>query len=76
MGTASIFVRSLFWLSDLKLLDNEVATRSCNKKLKLQFHKVKLEMQSLSYVGPNQTVWRWCTFKRLLDIQKSHNVII
>ena len=30
-----------------------VATRSCNKKLKLPFHKSKLGMQSLSYVGPS-----------------------
>ena len=33
--------------------DNEVATRSCNKKLKLPSRKSKLGMQSLSYVGPS-----------------------
>ena len=33
--------------------DNEVATRCCNKKLKLPFRKSKLGMQSLSYVGPS-----------------------
>ena len=33
--------------------DNGVATRSCNKKLKLIFRKSKLGMQSLSYVGPS-----------------------
>ena len=33
--------------------DNGVATRSCNKKLKLLFRKSKLGMQSLSYVGPS-----------------------
>ena len=31
--------------------DNEVATSSCNKKLKLTFRKSKLGMQSLSYVA-------------------------
>ena len=35
--------------------DNEVATRCCNKKLKLPFCKLKLGMQSLSYVGPS--IW-------------------
>ena len=33
--------------------DNGAATRCCNKKLKLPFHKSKLGMQSLSYVGPS-----------------------
>ena len=33
--------------------DNGVATRCCNKKLKLSYRKSKLEMQSLSYVGPS-----------------------
>ena len=33
--------------------DNGVATRCCNKKLKLPFRKSKLGMQSLSYVGPS-----------------------
>ena len=33
--------------------DNGVATRCCNKKLKLPFCKSKLGMQSLSYVGPS-----------------------
>ena len=33
--------------------DNGVATRCCNKKLKLPFHKPKLGMQSLSYLGPS-----------------------
>ena len=32
---------------------NGVATRSCNKKLKLPSRKLKLGMQSLSYVGPS-----------------------
>ena len=32
---------------------NGVATRSCNKKLKLPSCKSKLGMQSLSYVGPS-----------------------
>ena len=31
--------------------DNGVATRCCNKKLKLPFRKLKLGIQSLSYVG-------------------------
>ena len=31
--------------------DNGVATRCCNKKLKLYFRKSKLGMQSLSYAG-------------------------
>ena len=33
--------------------DNGVATRYCDKKLKLPFRKSKLGMQSLSYVGPS-----------------------
>ena len=33
--------------------DNGIATRFCNKKLKLTFRKTKLEMQSLSYVEPS-----------------------
>ena len=33
--------------------DNGLATRSCNKKLKLPFRMSKLEMKSLSYVGPS-----------------------
>ena len=33
--------------------DNGVATRCCNKKLKLPFPKSKLGMQSLTYVGPS-----------------------
>ena len=33
--------------------DNDVATRSCNKILKLPSGKSKLGMQSLSYVGPS-----------------------
>ena len=33
--------------------NNGVATRSCNKKLKLPSRKSKLRMQSLSYVGPS-----------------------
>ena len=33
--------------------DNGVATRCCNKKLKLSFRKSKLGMQSLSHVGPS-----------------------
>ena len=33
--------------------DNGVATRSCNKKLKLPFRKSKLGMQSLLYLGPS-----------------------
>ena len=33
--------------------NNGVAMHSCNKKLKLPFHKSKSGMQSLSYVGPN-----------------------
>ena len=33
--------------------DNRVATRCCNKKLKLPLRKSKLGMQSLSYVGPS-----------------------
>ena len=32
-------------------VDNGVATHFCNKKLKLSFRKLKLGMQSLSYVG-------------------------
>ena len=32
--------------------DNGIATCCCNKKLELPFHKLKLGMQSLSYVGP------------------------
>ena len=35
--------------------NNGVATCCCNKKLKLPFHKSKLGMQSLSYVGPR--IW-------------------
>ena len=34
---------------------NGVATRCCNKKLKIPFRKSKLGMKSLSYVGP--TTW-------------------
>ena len=37
----------------LQFNDNRVATRCCNKKLKLPFRKSKLGMQSLSYVGPS-----------------------
>ena len=33
--------------------DNGVATRCCNKKLKLPFRKSKLGMQSLLYAGPS-----------------------
>ena len=33
--------------------DNGVATCYCNKKLKLPFRRLKLGMQSLSYVGPS-----------------------
>ena len=33
--------------------DNGIVTCCCNKKLKLPFRKMKLGMQSLSYVGPN-----------------------
>ena len=33
--------------------DNGVATRSCNKKMKLSNRKSKLGMQSLSNVGPS-----------------------
>ena len=33
--------------------DNGVAMHFCNKQLKLPFRKFKLEMQSLSYVGPS-----------------------
>ena len=33
--------------------ENDVITRSSNKKLKLPFRKTKLEIQSLSYVEPN-----------------------
>ena len=33
--------------------DNGIATRCCDKKLKLPFRKTKLGMQSLSYVGPS-----------------------
>ena len=32
---------------------NGVAMHSCNKKLKLHFHRSKLGMQSLSHVGPS-----------------------
>ena len=35
--------------------NNGVATCCCNKKLKLPFHKSKLGMQSLSYIGPS--IW-------------------
>ena len=45
----SDYFNEVFYLVD----DNGVATRSCNKKLKLSFCKLKLEMQSLSYVGPS-----------------------
>ena len=56
---------------------NDVATRSCNKKLKLRFGKSRLRMQSLSYVGPStwnkltnnlKTKTSVCSFKR--DIKK------
>ena len=43
----------LFFCSILSSDDNGVATRSCNKKLKLPFRNSKLEMQSLLYVGPS-----------------------
>ena len=33
--------------------DYGVAMHSCNKKLKLPFHKSKLGMQILSYIGPS-----------------------
>ena len=33
--------------------DNQVATRSCNKKMRLPFRRSKLGKQSLSYVGPS-----------------------
>ena len=33
--------------------DNGVATRCCNKKLKLSLRRSKLEMQSLSHVEPS-----------------------
>ena len=33
--------------------DNGVATRSCNRKLRLPFRKSKLGMQSLSYIVPS-----------------------
>ena len=43
------YFNEVFWPVD----DNGLATRSCNKKLKLPFRKSKLGMQSLSYVGPS-----------------------
>ena len=33
--------------------DNGVARHSCKKKLKLPFHKLKLGIQNISYVGPS-----------------------
>ena len=44
--------------------DNGVATRSCNKNLKLPFLKSKLEMQSLPYVGSS-------TWNKLLNNLKT-----
>ena len=44
--------------------DNGIATRCCDKKLKLPFRKTKLGMQSLSYVGPS-------TWNKLLNNLKT-----
>ena len=46
-----------------------VATRSCNKKLKLLFRKSKLGMQSLSYVGPST----WNNFPNNLETATNVN---
>ena len=43
------YFNEVFCLAD----DNGVATRSCNKKLKLSFRKSELGMESLSYSGPS-----------------------
>ena len=49
---------------DYPVDDNGVATRSCNKKLKLPSRKSKLGMQRLSYVGPS-------TWNKLLNNLKT-----
>ena len=49
--------------------DNGIATRCCNKKLKLTFRKTKLGILSLSYIGPST----WNKFPNNLKTATSVN---
>ena len=55
--------------------DNGIATRCCNKKLKLLFRKTELGMQSLSYVGP--CTWNQISIamlkEKILKLEHNHD---